>query len=156
MPKVTKLSGVLVQESATPSTDSWLTRTDFTIIDNEASQTNYGLASLHLVGYESSGLISVTVTRPAGLGPETIYVSTGPRPGGPNNHGDYNEIANMALTFNSNDQQKTFNIEINNEGVPEPSEEFELRLWRTSDHDPVGLILRQDFSILDAKILLFL
>ena len=142
--------GVIIQAAPDPSINNWLARSSFTILDNEAGQSSFRLSPLELVGDEASGHISVTLTRPAGLAQETVYVSTGAQPSGPANDDDYLELNQYPLTFGQNQEEQTFDIQLLTDNVSEPGQKFNLSVWRSADQNPQDLILRSPFTIVDA------
>ena len=141
--------GVLLQAAEDDPLNTWLARSRFTILDDELGTTNYRISPLDPAANEAAGTIDITVTRSAGLGAETIYVSTGSSPGGPTNSNDYVELNNLALSFGSNEQQKTFAISLLADSSSETPETFNFSLWRTTNHDANSLILRGPLTIFD-------
>jgi len=142
--------GVIIQAAPDPSINNWLARSSFTIVDNEPGPSSFRLSPLELVGDEATGHISVTLTRPAGLAPETVYVSTGAQPGGPANNADYIELHQYPVTFGQNIEQQTFDIQLLTDSVSEPWEKFNLSVWRSANQNPEDLIFRTPFTIVDA------
>ena len=125
--------GVIIQAAPDPSISNWLARSSFTILDNEAGQSSFRLSPLELIGDEASGNIRVTLTRPAGLAPETVYVSTGAQPGGPANNADYVELNQYSVTFGQNQEEQTFDIQLLTDNVSEPRQIFNLSVWRSAN-----------------------
>jgi hypothetical protein len=142
--------GVIIQAAPDPSINNWLARSSFTIVDNEPGLSSFRLSPLVLVGDEATGHISVTLTRPAGLAPETVYVSTGSQPRGPANNADYLEKNKYPVVFGQNEQTQSFDIQLLADNVSEPWEKFNLSVWRSASQNPQDLIFRSTFTIVDA------
>ena len=142
--------GVIIQAAPDPSISNWLARSSFTILDNEAGKTSFRLSPLELIGDEASGTIRVTLTRPAGLAQETVYVSTGAQPSGPANDDDYVELNQYPVTFGQNQEEQTFDIQLLTDDVSEPRQIFDLFVWRSANQNPEDLIFRSPFTIVDA------
>ncbi|QKS30014.1 MAG: DUF4347 domain-containing protein [Candidatus Accumulibacter similis] len=142
--------GVIIQAAPDPSINNWLARSSFTIVDNEPGLSSFRLSPQELVGDEATGHITVTLTRPAGLAPETVYVSTAAQPGGPANDADYVERNQYPVVFGQNEQTQSFDIQLLKDSVSEPREKFNLSVWRSANQNPQDLIFRSPFTIVDA------
>ncbi len=141
--------GLIVQRLASDPVSSFLSKTSFTIIDDDPTPlTSYALTPEAVSVREPDGSITFTITRSGTLRAETLYTSTTPNLGFANS-GDYAGLRDQPITFAEGQATATISIAVTNDALAETAESFGLILQRYAT-DAVGTYLaKASFTIAD-------
>lgn len=140
--------GIILQRLASDPASVYLTKSLFTIQDNDTPSGTYSIAPGAATVGEDAGTLTFTVTRSSAAAAETLYVSTTPDQGCANN-GDYGGLLNQPLAFAAGQTSKTVTISIANDSIVEGNESFGLIVQRLAS-DPASVYLAKSiFTIVD-------
>jgi Ca2+-binding RTX toxin-like protein len=125
--------GLIVQRNSSDPPSTHLADAGFTIVNDDGS--GWSISGPSSVS-ENAGGIVYTITRPAGLSAQTVYVSTTTDQGSAN-QGDYGGLLNRPVTFAAGATTATVTVNVTDDTYAEPSQTFGLIVQQSGD-DPIS------------------
>jgi len=138
-PEPDETFGLIVQENASDSVDTYLANATFTIRNDDTAPTSWSIVPEVSRVDEKTGSIAFTIMRSSRAGKQSVYASTVTTEGYAND-GDYVPLWNKKVTFADGEDEKTVRVKIKGDDVKEPKETFGLIVQEQAS-DPVSVFL---------------